>query len=586
MNPNENKGLFSSSYSLDMPVTRSIDVQALSSGFGASVDGGRYSKSTNTDSVSSYSSQSNFFSSSSVTSHSLFQSYLSPKPLINTTTDLAIPSFWSSSPPPAAPTSTTTTDTTLTSIPLPESVTQVPDYFDQWSSFLTHHKNILQTLVSSLQTQKEHRCDFEHLQDRNMIKGVLYENHASCTFRIQLFQYDDETYLIEFQRRSGCILAFNNFFRHIVDSIKSSVSRLYCNIGTQTEAHSCSDAASASASSASQPAPLPSLSNLTPASPCLPSCVTLDNPTLVSLCVMVQSAASDIQIEGLSALAALSSSVANQVRLGEHIRAKAEVAAAASNPSSGSESSLSSSSGSASGSKSGSVSGSSCSLLAALSQLCRAPYLDSEALRLVAVIISNLCQQPATHALIIQYLTPTMLHLLSVQHDNTSSSSSSSASTSSSSSSTSTSTMVKCRSTGTTQLLHAVNNASDSSSGSGSDQDNTSSTSTNKHLCCCRMRLKECKRRVLDSMKTLASTHAKELKRAIQAAQAQASSSSVSVSNPISASATASTSTSTSASTSSSISMDQLKQQLTQNGREVDSELAESLSALLNKLDL
>jgi hypothetical protein len=70
-----------------------------------------------------------------------------------------------------------------------------------------------------------HNVDYEYLPLKNKIKGICYPNNMQCTFHVHVFQSKTGEKLVEFQRRSGCVIAFSQFFSRLVaDSLSSVLS--------------------------------------------------------------------------------------------------------------------------------------------------------------------------------------------------------------------------------------------------------------------------------------------------------------------------------------------------------------------------
>lgn len=99
-----------------------------------------------------------------------------------------------------------------------------PIYYEKYSSFTSSSQP--QELLAAISQQFTARTNVDHEPsfEKNKIKGVAYENNGRCTFKISLFQGKTAgSVLCEFQRRSGCVVSFNKFYRRTIASIPAHV---------------------------------------------------------------------------------------------------------------------------------------------------------------------------------------------------------------------------------------------------------------------------------------------------------------------------------------------------------------------------
>jgi len=116
------------------------------------------------------------------------------------------------------------TPTVPSAKPQPKPVKECPPYFEFNSSFLTNkdRRETFEFLVDELQKRS---IDHDYKPLTHKIKGVFYDNENSspCTFNIQLFQAPlgakKAKYLVEFQRRYGCVVVFRKFYQQILQTL-------------------------------------------------------------------------------------------------------------------------------------------------------------------------------------------------------------------------------------------------------------------------------------------------------------------------------------------------------------------------------
>jgi hypothetical protein len=153
----------------------------------------------------------------------------------------------------------------------PRPIQEMPLYVEKATSFMCTlpPEDIFEKVTSALDS---HNVDYEYLPLKNKIKGICYPNNMQCTFHVHVFQSKTGEKLVEFQRRSGCVIAFAQFFSRLVaDSLSSVLS--------------------------SGKAPKQAQETVTDSSD-----VKLDELTVQSLFEMIQSCNIDVQRQGLQTL--------------------------------------------------------------------------------------------------------------------------------------------------------------------------------------------------------------------------------------------------------------------------------------------
>jgi hypothetical protein len=172
-----------------------------------------------------------------------------------------------------------------------------PIYYEKYSSFTSSSspQALLQDIAQVLTARSN--VDHEPCMEKNKIKGVAYENNGRCTFKIRLYQSNTaDRILCEFQRRSGCVVSFNKFYRRTLSDIPSHVSTKVGNgdwISNIDRVEAQADAEGAEPS------------------------VQLDDATAVNLISMAGCDNVDVQREGAQALANVAKFPLNQVKLAE-----------------------------------------------------------------------------------------------------------------------------------------------------------------------------------------------------------------------------------------------------------------------------
>jgi len=173
-----------------------------------------------------------------------------------------------------------------------------PIYFEKYSSFSSNSS--AQTLLGEISAVFTARSNVDHEPsfDKNKIKGVAYENNGRCTFKVRLYQGSvPGTLLCEFQRRSGCVVSFNKFYRRTIADITSHVNKVAGEkTGNWLKNIEQADLAMNAMNAES---------------------VQLDDATAMNLISMAGCDNVDVQREGAQALANVAKSPLNQVKLAE-----------------------------------------------------------------------------------------------------------------------------------------------------------------------------------------------------------------------------------------------------------------------------
>jgi len=94
-----------------------------------------------------------------------------------------------------------------------------PVYFEKYSSFYSHS-------APDVLFQDLHRVfvdmegvDHDILPAKCKIKGFANGLTGRCAFKVQLFWHQEAMLLCEFQRRSGCVVSFNKFWKRSLASL-------------------------------------------------------------------------------------------------------------------------------------------------------------------------------------------------------------------------------------------------------------------------------------------------------------------------------------------------------------------------------
>jgi len=170
----------------------------------------------------------------------------------------------------------------------------VPVYYEKYSSFYTPSRpEALLRDMNQLFNDME-GVDHDLKPSKCKIKGFANGVTGRCAFKVQLFWHQGETILCEFQRRSGCVVSFNKFWKKSLGSLsknhaptlpETSISYLSDNID-------CASLPAAFAESAK---------------------TILERDTVERLVAMAGCDNVDVQREGSAALAAISQSNSQQL---------------------------------------------------------------------------------------------------------------------------------------------------------------------------------------------------------------------------------------------------------------------------------
>jgi hypothetical protein len=169
----------------------------------------------------------------------------------------------------------------------------VPVYYEKYSSFYTPSRP--EPLLRDIHRvfNEMEGIDHDLKPSKCKIKGFANGVTGRCAFKVQLFWHQGKIILCEFQRRSGCVVSFNKFWKKSLGSLKNhsptlpetSISYLLDNID-------CGSLPAAFAES---------------------SKTVLERDTVDRLVAMAGCDNVDVQREGSAALAAISQSNSQQL---------------------------------------------------------------------------------------------------------------------------------------------------------------------------------------------------------------------------------------------------------------------------------
>ena len=102
----------------------------------------------------------------------------------------------------------------------------VPVYYEKYSSFYTPSPP--EPLLRDIHRIFNEMEDVDHdlKPSKCKIKGFANGVTGRCSFKVQLFWHQGTTVLCEFQRRSGCVVSFNKFWKKSLGCLKSHAPRL------------------------------------------------------------------------------------------------------------------------------------------------------------------------------------------------------------------------------------------------------------------------------------------------------------------------------------------------------------------------
>lgn len=170
----------------------------------------------------------------------------------------------------------------------------VPVYYEKYSSFYTHSKP--EPLLRDL-----HRVfngmegvDHDLKPSKCKIKGYANGVTGRCAFKVQLFWHQGTVVLCEFQRRSGCVVSFNKFWKNALGALSNHAPTLpESNISHLSSISDCSTLPPALAAEAEK--------------------TLLEKDTVERLVAMAGCDNVDVQREGSAALASVSQTNCQQL---------------------------------------------------------------------------------------------------------------------------------------------------------------------------------------------------------------------------------------------------------------------------------
>jgi len=169
----------------------------------------------------------------------------------------------------------------------------VPVYYEKYSSFYTPSRpDTLLRDIHRIFTEME-GVDHDLKPSKCKIKGFANGVTGRCSFKVQLFWHQGTIVLCEFQRRSGCVVSFNKFWKKSLGSLKTHAPTLAENsISYLSDNIDCASLPAAFAESTK---------------------TVLERDTVDRLVAMAGCDNVDVQREGSAALAAISQSNSQQL---------------------------------------------------------------------------------------------------------------------------------------------------------------------------------------------------------------------------------------------------------------------------------
>jgi len=192
-------------------------------------------------------------------------------------------------------------------------IPELPDYVERFSSFVSTEKPaaVFAAVVAYFASNK---VDYHTESQRKLkITGIAYENGMPVTFKVKFFRHkrDANRCVVEFQRRSGCVVAFTSFYRRVLAQLGGMVQCLY----VDDLAASSKQQAQGQGSGLSV-MPLPSMAFVgAPTAATGPGQVTLDETSVQTLLDMCLTDGADIKREAIRVLAQASALEQNQAFL-------------------------------------------------------------------------------------------------------------------------------------------------------------------------------------------------------------------------------------------------------------------------------
>jgi len=95
----------------------------------------------------------------------------------------------------------------------------VPSYFEKYSSFFTQSQPAVLLLHLNAIFSAMEGVDHDLKPSKCKIKGFANGINGRCAFKVSLFWQQGQRLLCEFQRRSGCVVFFNKFWRKTLGSL-------------------------------------------------------------------------------------------------------------------------------------------------------------------------------------------------------------------------------------------------------------------------------------------------------------------------------------------------------------------------------
>jgi hypothetical protein len=97
----------------------------------------------------------------------------------------------------------------------------VPVYYEKYSSFYTPSRP--EPLLRDIHRvfNEMEGIDHDLKPSKCKIKGFANGVTGRCAFKVQLFWHQEKIILCEFQRRSGCVVSFNKFWKKSLGSLKN-----------------------------------------------------------------------------------------------------------------------------------------------------------------------------------------------------------------------------------------------------------------------------------------------------------------------------------------------------------------------------
>ena len=95
-----------------------------------------------------------------------------------------------------------------------------PHWIDPNFSFDTLARDLPYEIARQL---LEQRIDYEHVDAKHKIRGVVYEDNFNVEFSIRLFRKDDRMYICEVQRKKAPVVQFSVFYKQLKERLGNLV---------------------------------------------------------------------------------------------------------------------------------------------------------------------------------------------------------------------------------------------------------------------------------------------------------------------------------------------------------------------------